>query len=84
MCNTNDELVRGRDLENTNHDDPESGEFGYADQNLEEDGFEEEYGLPPDSMCVHHDDEPAVNIRDGEPLCQQCDDDYCDTFRGDD
>ncbi len=39
-----------------------------------------EYFLPPDSTCTHHEDEPAVTVLDGEPLCAQCRDDYVDTF----
>ena len=62
------------------HDDDSEGE----EHDLDVDRFNNEYRLPPGSMCVHHDDEPAVSIRDGEPVCEQCNDDYCETFLRDD
>ena len=43
--------------------------------------FDNEYLLPSDSTCTHHEDERAVTVLDGEPLCAQCRDDYVDTFK---
>lgn len=43
--------------------------------------LEAEFSLPEGAMCENHPDEPAVGIYGGEPLCEECGENYIDGFR---
>jgi hypothetical protein len=62
----------------------EETDFDDEDEDEEDDNdkLNDEYHLPPDSTCTHHPDEPAVTVLDGEPLCEECREQYIDGFRG--
>lgn len=63
-----------------------SGQFDDNDDCVEDyesddDRFDAELSLPEGAMCENHPDEPAVGMYGGEPLCEECGENYIDGFR---
>jgi len=42
---------------------------------------DDEFALPEGATCVNHPDTPAVEVWDGEPLCEDCAEHYVDGYR---
>jgi len=62
-------------------DDSEDNEDCVEDCESDDDRFYAEFSLPEGAMCENHPDEPAVGIYGGEPLCEECGENYIDGFR---